>query len=209
MIPEHLKSIAERMAAEQRPPAQKTQRVTLLVRAAEIGCSVPTLRNWKRGGTDVFDDEDVRRRIAKMRSLPPDLKPEWHPKTASITMPDGSDPTQIDIEEIIRQISTATDKHSAQTVKTQIDALLNAYKLREAAGKYVPKSIVEEALMRIGSAVKGAVLRMEADLPPMLEGATPAAMQRMIREKTDEVMATLSDAAADVWKDAESTDTTT
>lgn len=192
-------------------PTKKTttKKLTRTARAAQIGCSVQHLANWTRCGVDVFDDEDVRRRIAKMRSLPPDLKPEWHPKTASITMPDGSDPTQIDIEEIIRQISTATDKHSAQTVKTQIDALLNAYKLREAAGKYVPKSIVEEALMRIGSAVKGAVLRMEADLPPMLEGATPAAMQRMIREKTDEVMATLSDAAADVWKDAESTDTTT
>ena len=191
-------------------PTKKTttKKLTRTARAAQIGCSVQHLANWTRCGVNVFDDEEVRRRIAKMRSLPPDLKPEWHPKTASITVPDGSDPTQIDIEEIIRQISTATDKHSAQTVKTQIDALLNAYKLREAAGKYVPKSIVEEALMRIGSAVKGAVLRMEADLPPMLEGATPAAMQRMIREKTDEVMATLSDAAADVWKDAESTDTT-
>ena len=178
----------------------KPQR-TALERAAQIGVSIPTLNSWKRCGVDTDDDEQVRQRIARMRNIPPTLKPEWLPKIADpIQAPGEEDPTSIDIEAIIRQLSAVTDKHQAQTVKLQIDGLLNAYKLREAAGKYVSKATVDEALIRIAAAVKAAVLRMEADLPPMLEGMDPAAMQRVIRGKVDEVMTMLSDEAAKIWQ---------
>ena len=113
-----------------------------------------------------------------------------------------------ELEELVRQVKAARTYNDARTLKVQIDALRAGYALEIDQGKHVARGIIEEALMRIGSAVKAAVLRMEADLPPMLEGATPAAMQRMIREKTDEVMTTLSDATADVWHDVESPDTT-
>lgn len=169
-------------------------------RAAQIGISMPTLNSWTRCGVDVFKDDEVRKRISKMRNLPPDLKPEWHPQIAQPINPPGEDPTQIDIEQIIHQLSNVTDKHQAQTVKIQIDGLLNAYKLREAAGRYVSKTTVEESLIRIAAAVKIAVRRLEADLPPMLEGADPAKMQRIIRDKVDEIMTTLSDSSAEVWK---------
>jgi len=61
--------------------------------------------------------------------------------------------------------------------------------------------MVEESMLRIGAAVKAAIMRMEADLPPMLEGMTPAGMQKVIREKVDEVLSTLSDANAQIWKE--------
>jgi len=171
-----------------------------LERAAQIGVSIPTLNSWKRCGVDVFNDDEVRRRIAKMRNIPPELKPEWLPRiAAAMPVMSSDDPTIIDIEAIIRELSAAEDKHTAAMVKTKIDGLLNAYKLREAAGKYVSRSKVEEDLIRIGAAVKGAILRMEADLPPMLDGASPAQMQRTIREKTDEVLASLSEASSDIW----------
>lgn len=170
-------------------------------RCAAIGISVQCLKNWERCGVDVFDDGQVRAKIARMRSIPPTLKPEWMPRTAPmVDAPPADDPTQIDIEAIIRQLSSVTDKHQAQTVKLQIDGLLNAYKLREAAGKYVSRATVDDALIRIAAAVKAAILRMEADLPPMLEGADPPTMQRIIRGKVDEVMAMLSEESAKVWQ---------
>ena len=185
--------------------ARKKPQRSALNRAAEIGVSIPTLNSWKRCGVDVDDDEQVRQRIARMRNIPPTLKPEWLPKIPDqIKAPDEEDPTSIDIEAIIRQLSAVTDKHQAQTVKLQIDGLLNAYKLREAAGKYVSKATVDEALIRIAAAVKAAVLRMEADLPPMLEGMDPAAMQRTIKVKVDEVMTMLSDESAKIWETDES-----
>lgn len=151
---------------------------------------------------NVNDDDEVRRRVAKQRVLPPGLKAEYMPQSPPVppVISLDADPTTVDIESIIAQIGAATDKHSAQTVKTQIDALVNAYKLREAAGKYVSKTVVEESLIRIGAAVKAACLRLEADLPPMLEGASPAQMQNVIRQKVDEVMTSLSEAASKVWE---------
>ena len=173
-------------------------------RAVQIGVSTQTLTTWEKNGVDVHDDDSVRAKLARMRNLPPTLKPDWHPTVSqSVAAPPADDPTQIDIESIIGQLANITDKHQAQTVKLQIDGLLNAYKLREAAGKYVARAKVEEDLIRIGAAVKGSVLRMEADLPPMLEGMTPAQMQVTIRQKVDEVLTTLSDAAAEIWNDEE------
>ena len=173
-------------------------------RAAQIGISMPTLNSWTRCGVDVFKDDEVRKRISKMRNLPPDLKPEWRPQISQPINPPGEDPTQIDIEQIIHQLSNVTDKHQAQTVKIQIDGLLNAYKLREAAGRYVSKTTVEESLIRIGATFKAALLRMEADLPPALEGMNPASMQKTIRGKIDEVLRTLSDEYGKVYGQVDS-----
>lgn len=171
-------------------------------RAVQIGVSTQTLTSWQKNGVDIFDDDSVRAKLARMRNIPPTIKPEWTPaKAPSIPMPAGEDPTQIDIEAIIGNLSIATDKHQASMVKIQIDGLLNAYKLREAAGKYVARAKVEEDLIRIGAAVKGAVLRMEADLPPMLEGMSPSKMKKTIRQKVDEVLSTLSDATSEIWND--------
>ena len=162
------------------------------------------LTNWSRCGVDVFSDDEIRAKLARIRNIPPTLKPEWMPQVAMVAAtPPSDDPTEIDIEAIISQLASVTDKHQAQTVKTQIDGLLNAYKLREAAGKYVARAKVEEDLIRIGAAVKGSVLRMEADLPPMLEGMTPAQMQVTIRQKVDEVLTTLSEATSEIWNDEE------
>jgi hypothetical protein len=186
------------------PAKAKPKKQTRMDRAAQIGISMPTLNSWTRCGVDVFKDDEVRKRISKMRNLPPDLKPEWHPQIAQPINPPGEDPTQIDIEQIIHQLSNVTDKHQAQTVKIQIDGLLNAYKLREAAGRYVSKTTVEESLIRIGATFKAALLRMEADLPPALEGMDPAAMQQTIRGKIDEVLRTLSDEYGKVYGQADS-----
>lgn len=185
-------------AAKSRPKKPQTQQE----RAVQIGVSVMTLNNWKSGGTDIFDDAQVRERIARMRNAPPNIKPEWLPQVEPL-IENEDDPTQIDIETLIRKLHTVGDKHAAQTIKLQIDGLINAYKLREAAGKYVSRTKVEEDLIRIGAAVKGSILRMEADLPPMLEGMTPAQMQKVIREKTEEILASLSDASSEIWKDHE------
>lgn len=176
----------------------RRKRGSLLTRAGEIGVSAEGLRVWQKLGVDVFDDESIRKYLRRARQIPSNIRDDLKPKVVAVQMPE--DPTDIDIETIIRQLSAVTDKSQAQTVKLQIDGLLNAYKLREAAGKYVSRAVVEEALIRIGSAVKAAIMRMEADLPPMLEGMDPAAMQRTIRGKVDEVMATLADESSKVWE---------
>ena len=48
-------------------------------------------------------------------------------------------------------------------------------------------------MVGIAASVRAAIMRMEADLPPMLEGLDPPAMQRAIRSKVDEVMQVIHD----------------
>jgi hypothetical protein len=154
---------------------------TKMERAGQIGVSYPCLRNWERCGVNIWNDDDVRAKLARMRNLPPNLKPEFMPTRSAPIEPPGA------------------DKHQAQTVKIQIDGLLNAYKLREAAGKYVARAMVEESLIRIGATFKAALMRLEADLPPMMEGMDPPKMQQTIRDKIDEVLRSLEDEYAKAY----------
>lgn len=137
----------------------------------------------------MWNDDQVKAKIRKCRNLPTNLKPEFLP-----TLSDGDqqqqldDVAEIDIERLQLDMANATDKVEAQTIELKIRGLINAYKLQEAAGHYISRSKVNEAMIRVGSLFKAAIKRLEADLPPMLEGASPEAMQRMIGEKADEVL---------------------
>jgi hypothetical protein len=172
-----------------------------LERAGEIGVSMPTLKSWERSGVDIWSDDDVRKKLGRMRNMPPHLKPEFQPKASALITPPGDDPTQIDIESIISQLSAATDKHQAQTVKIQIDGLLNAYKLREAAGKYVSRAVVKESFLRITSAVNAMIARLPNDLAPMMEGMSPEQMQKVIGEKVDEILSYLANSESKIYQD--------
>jgi hypothetical protein len=177
---------------------------TRQARAAEIGCTMQTLSNWSRSGTDVFDDDAVRDRIRKCRHLPHGLKPEWVPKPAAPVA--DVDPVQSGdhTERLIHELSITTNERDAKRLKVQIDGLHKGFALREAAGSYVARSTVDEALMRIAAAVKSAILRMESDLPPVLEGMSPPKMQVVIRGKVDEVMLMIADASSKVWEKVDS-----
>jgi hypothetical protein len=169
-------------------------------RCAQIGISVQCLKNWERGGVNIWDDDEVRKKISRLRNIPPTMKPEWIPQTA----PAGVEPIDGSIDGLVAELHACTDKHQAQTIKTKIDGLINAYKLREAAGKYVAKSMVEESLIRIGATFKAALMRLEADLPPMMEGMDPPKMKQTIRDKIDEVLRTLEDEYAKAYAEPDS-----
>ena len=50
---------------------------TMAERAAEIGVSRDTLQRWKREGIDIFDDEQVRDKVALARSYNPSISPRF------------------------------------------------------------------------------------------------------------------------------------
>jgi hypothetical protein len=88
----------------------------------------------------------------------------------------------------------------ARLRKLQAEASLRELELEKQRGEVIAISEVLEGVARIGAAVRASVMRMEADLPPMLEGADPATMQRIIRGKVDEVLGDLSDRGAELTK---------
>ncbi len=105
-----------------------------------------------------------------------------------------------ELEELVQQVKAARTYNDARTLKVQIDALRSGYALEVDQNKYCSVAEVDEAMLRIGAAVKAAIMRMEADLPQALEGMTPAAMQKVIRGKVDEVLTMLSQEGERVWE---------
>jgi hypothetical protein len=81
----------------------------------------------------------------------------------------------------------------ARLRKLQAEASLRELELSRLRGEVISYREVEEAVMRIGAAVRGATMRMEADLPPMLEGLSASKMQFVIRQVVDQVLGELSD----------------
>ena len=137
---------------------------TLLDRAAEIGVSVPTLNNWKRGGCDIFNDDEVRDRITRMRNLPPNLKPAFMPGFNQAT---GKPMT---LEELKERLSRCTNKHEAQTIKVQIDGLRAIHQLEVEQGEWVRSDDAKADGYRAGMLVKQTLFKGIDELTPRLAG---------------------------------------
>lgn len=158
-----------------------------------INVTPKMVRYWQEKNYPLDDPEALRAKLANQ---------EHNPLKAAAA--DGEEPPEgehADIEDLIRQLQSAADYDVARKLKTQIDGLKSAYQLREAAGSYVSLGVIEEAVTRICSSVKGSIMRLEADLPPMLEGLTPARMQLIIRQKIDETLTLLSDEVARIGQE--------
>jgi hypothetical protein len=100
--------------------------------------------------------------------------------------------------------STREDISAARLRKLQAEANHRELLVAKERGQLVPVDVVEEAVTRICSAVKGSIMRLEADLPQMLEGLSPPRMQLIIRQKIDEVLTALSDDVARIGTDGDS-----
>lgn len=139
------------------------------------------VRHWQSKDYPLDDIEALKACLANQ---------ERKPQGMASDLPQSDD---MDVEELIRQLGTTTDYDEARRLKIQIDGLRSAFQLREAIGSYIPAIDVDEAFIRIGTVFRAGVMRFEADLPPMLEGLPPEKMQKLIREKADEVLTILAD----------------
>lgn len=180
---------------------------TVSDRAREVGVSVRTLHAWKASGIDIFNDDDVRGHLGTLRMTPPNLTaaftPQRAPKPTSApasVVPEDFDPTENNedgenpvIDALVRRLQARDISYAdARTIKMQVDGMRAAVQLQADMGKLISLQEVREVAMRIGAGVKAAIMRFQADLPPMLEGLPPAKMQKIIQEKGDEVLRWLS-----------------
>lgn len=149
------------------------------------------LNSWANLGVDIYDDESVRDHIRRARKLPANLKPEFMPQVDS--GPQVLDVENIDVDQLKLDMVNAPDKHTAQTIEIKIRGLLASTKLAAAQGELISRALVEEEMIRVGSVFKAAVKRLEADLPPMLDGASPETIQKLIGDKADEVLRAMAE----------------
>jgi hypothetical protein len=104
-------------------------------------------------------------------------------------------------ERAARKHGTAgTEMYQARLKKLQAEAISAQLKADELAGKLIALDEVEACFVRIGTVTKSLLIRLQADLPPMLEGQTPSRMQAIIAEAVNSILMQMSDPDAASWK---------
>ena len=98
-----------------------------------------------------------------------------------------------ELEELVRQVKSARTYNDARTLKVQIDALRSGYALEVEQNKYCSIAQIEDGMDGIASVVRNAIKRLEADLPPMLEGLDASTMRGIISEKVAAVIQIIYD----------------
>lgn len=184
----------------------RTQKLTRLIGIPEselidliskrTGLSATNLRNWRKLGIDIEDENELKKHIRLLNAQPRNLKPEFlEPESHPI---DPNLPR--DLETLKTELLHTKDKHEASRLNSQISGLLQAQKLEVLNGKYI--SIDEQAALmaKIGNAIRAMVLRMQSDLPPILDGASPATMQKKINEYGSKILQLLTDGDKQLWQ---------
>ena len=100
-----------------------------------------------------------------------------------------------ELDELVRQVKAARTYNDARTLKVQIDALRAGYALECEQEKYCSMAQIEDGMDSIAAVVRNAIKRLEADLPPMLDGLDPASMKTIIAVKAAEVIQIIYDEA--------------
>lgn len=173
---------------------KSTRMEMLRGRALAIGVSVSTLVHWEDDGCDIADDDSVKAHVAKLQRTPKGINESYLPEREQL------DETP-DIAFLKDQLLRTQDERDAKRIKTQIDGLLSAQKLEVLNNSYISVIEVKEAYVKLGSIIRAGIMRLQADLPPVLEGLEPSQMAKRISESADKLLTELSDSASELWQD--------
>jgi hypothetical protein len=166
----------------------------LRVRSLAIGVSVATLAHWENDGCDITDDDSVKTHVAKLQRKPRGINESYLPEREQL------DETP-DIAFLKDQLLRTQDDRDAKRIKTQIDGLLSAQKLEVLNASYISMIDVKEAFVKLGSVIRSGIMRMQADLPPALEGQSPSRMAKIIGESAEKLLTQLSETESELWHD--------
>ena len=172
---------------------KSTRMEMLRARSVAIGVSVATLGHWENDGCNIQDDESVKAHVAKLQRKPKTINPEY------VTAPESLEDTP-DIEFLKTALLRTLDEKDAKRLKTQIDGLLSAQKLEVLNGSYISVNEVRDAFTKLGAIIRAGIMRMQADLPPALEGQSPSRMAKVIGESADMLLNELSEREAELWQ---------
>lgn len=171
----------------------KTTRMEMMrSRALTIGVNTSTLAHWENDGCNIEDDEAVKAHVAKLQRTPKGINPEY------LTPTDQAEETP-DIAALKVALLRTIDEKEARRIKTQIDGLLSAQKLEVLNASYISMIDVKDAFTKLGSIIRAGIMRMQADLPPALEGQSPSRMAKIIGESSEKLLTELSETESELW----------
>jgi hypothetical protein len=181
--------------------ASKKRKPSLQFIANKHGISRQTLYSYKEKGIDVYNDSEIEKHRANLSNgIPKAKRPPKNVKWQSSE--DAQEELAFDFTgDIYAQIDKACDYETARFLKMKSDAKIQAHKYEVEIGNYTKNSDIKENILRIGSAIKAALLRYESDLPPMTAGLTESKIQKIIRAKNNEILGMFSSLSKELYKD--------
>lgn len=162
-----------------------------------------TISSWKKQGVNIYDAQDVAEHIKGLKR-----PPETWRKAASVDVANNLDDlNSIDLDDIegliadlTKKVMASRDGATCRLFQAKIKSFREVIKLKVEAGESTPNSKIKEDMMRISSGINGAIRRLQADLPPLLEGLTAGQMSKEIENKGYEILEMLNDASSDLYR---------
>jgi hypothetical protein len=97
--------------------------------------------------------------------------------------------------------SSGQELYEARLQKLKGEARCATLKAAQLEGTLVDLAEVEACFVRIGAVTKSLLIRMQADLPPALEGQSASRMAKIISEAVESVLRSMSDPEGAAWRE--------
>lgn len=94
------------------------------------------------------------------------------------------------------------DRETLLCEKLEIEIDLKKIEREQELGHLVEIGAVEESMTRITSAARGELLKLVADMPPMLAGLGESAIQKVMKDAVDTILENLSNNMHEAYLDA-------
>jgi hypothetical protein len=92
------------------------------------------------------------------------------------------------------------DRESLLCEKLIVEIECKKIELKKLDDTCVDMIDVQNAFYKLGALVRAGIMRMQADLPPALEGQSPSRMAKIIGESAERLLSELSETESDLWQ---------
>lgn len=153
------------------------------------GLNQRVLWAYSKDGCNLESDDDVRAYLDTLDKVPSTVKSSfWRSPNSSENFHDDNR----DLEALKKELLLTRDKNEAATLKIQLEGLKAAQQLEILNGSYIAIQDVESIMVRIGAELRSLIIKMQSELPPILNGMTPAQMQKKLGEYAENILSVLS-----------------
>lgn len=92
------------------------------------------------------------------------------------------------------------DRESLLCEKLTVEIECKKIELKKLEDTCIDMVDVQNAFYKLGSVIRAGLLRMQADLPPALEGQSPSRMAKIIGESSEKLLTELSETESELWQ---------
>lgn len=92
------------------------------------------------------------------------------------------------------------DRESLLCRKLEIEIECKKIELKKLKDTCIDMIDVQNAFYKLGAVMRAGIMRMQADLPPMMEGQSPSGMAKIIGESAEKILTELSLTESELWQ---------